>query len=55
MKEPLFKQEFLTCQTALRKMNVAFVEIKNDLEIYTFEAYCALELDTCAWNTFRTH
>jgi len=23
--------------------------------LYLFEAYCAIELDTCKWNTFRTH
>jgi len=37
----------------------AFVEIANPLELYLFEAYCAMELstgsDTGAWNTFLTH
>jgi hypothetical protein len=31
------------------------VAIENDLEIYLFEAFSAMELDTWEWNTFRTH
>jgi hypothetical protein len=34
---------------------VAFIAIENDLEIYLFEAFCAMELDAWEWNTFRTH
>ena len=39
----------------LRSLNVAFIEIGNPLELYLFEAYCAMELDTSEWNTFETH
>ena len=39
----------------LKTMNTAFVEIDNALEMHVFEAYCAMELDTCVWNTFATH
>jgi hypothetical protein len=35
------------------------VKIDNPLELYLFEPYCALELDTRfeagGWNTFETH
>ena len=55
MANPAFKSVFDSCQSFLKATRVAFVKIQNDLEIYTFEAYCALELNTCEWNTFRTH
>jgi predicted GIY-YIG superfamily endonuclease len=47
----LFRQE----QERIRGMDVATIEVPNDLELYLFEAYCALELRTVAHNTFRTH
>ena len=55
MKEPAFRQAFDNAQHLLRRSYVAFIEISNPLELYLFEAYCAVELDTCKWNTFRTH
>jgi len=55
MQHPVVKAEFDAAQTRLRAMRVAFIEIQNDLEIYLFEAYCAMELETSVWNTFRTH
>src|SRR5579859_4632652 len=55
MKDPRFRQAFDQAQALLRGSSVAFVEIENSLELYLFEAYCAMELDTCEWNTFRTH
>ncbi len=55
MQHPEVKAEFDAAQTRLRAMHVAFIKIQNDLEIYLFEAYCAMELDTSVWNTFRTH
>ena len=39
----------------MRGCAVAFVEIPNPLELYLFEAYCAIALDTSEWNTIRTH
>ena len=55
MKHPIVKTAFDAAQARLRAASVAFIEIRNDLEIYLFEAYCAMELDTAEWNTFRTH
>ena len=50
-----FRTAFEQAQEYLRRLSVAFVEIQNPLELYLFEAYCAMELDTSIWNTFATH
>lgn len=55
MKDAVFRTAFDQARSLLKGCTVAFVEIENALELYLFEAYCALELDTCEWNTFRTH
>jgi hypothetical protein len=55
MQDPAFRKVFDGCQAHLRGLRVAFIAIENDLEIYLFEAFCAMELDTWEWNTFRTH
>jgi len=55
MKDPEFRQAFDETKRLLAKCSVAFIEIPNPIELYLFEAYCAMELDTCEWNTFRTH
>jgi hypothetical protein len=55
MKDQTFRNAFDEAKTLLRSCGVAFVEISNPLELYLFEAYCAMELDTYQWNTFRTH
>jgi hypothetical protein len=55
MKDPTFRAAFDEAQTLLRGCTVAFIEIPNPLELYLFEAYCAMALDTSEWNTFRTH
>jgi predicted GIY-YIG superfamily endonuclease len=55
MKDRAFYRVFSEAQELLRASKVAFIEIRNPLELYLFEAYCAMELDTCEWNTFRTH
>lgn len=55
MKHPEFHGHFETCRNKLNTFDVAVIEIRNDLEMYLFEAYCAMEFNTCAWNTFRTH
>ena len=55
MKDTAFRMAFAKARALLRDCRVAFIEIENPLDLYLFEAYCAMELDTCEWNTFRTH
>jgi hypothetical protein len=55
MQDAAFQVVFEECQAYLRTLQVSFIPIENDLVIYLFEAYCAIELDTADWNTFRTH
>jgi hypothetical protein len=55
MQDSAFRKVFAEGQAHLRELRVAFIPIENDLEIYLFEAFCAMELDTWEWNTFRTH
>ncbi len=55
MNDANFKAEFEKAQQYLRGLSVAFIEIDNSLELYVFEAYAAMALDTGEWNTFRTH
>ena len=50
-----FHVGFAKAQHYIRELNVAFIEIPNPLELYLFEAFCAMELDTNEWNTFKTH
>ena len=55
MKDEQFRAVFFSAQERLRQMRVAFIEITNDLELYLFEVFAAMRLDTDTWNTFRTH
>jgi hypothetical protein len=55
MADADFLVRFNLAKLRLQKCDFAFVEITNDLVLYLFEAYCAMELDTSEWNTFRTH
>jgi hypothetical protein len=55
MKDATFRKAFDEARALLKDCSVAFIEIVNPLELYLFEAYCAMELDTREWNTFRTH
>jgi hypothetical protein len=55
MEDAVFQDEFMKAQQYLRGLSVAFIEIDNPLELYIFEAYAAMELETSDWNTFRTH
>jgi len=50
-----FQVGFAEAQQYIRELNVAFIEISNPLELYLFEAFSAMELDTSEWNTFKTH
>ncbi|WP_445178773.1 hypothetical protein [Pseudomonas sp. McL0111] len=55
MDDPLFGTSFAEAQTYLRSLQVAAIDIQNALELYVFEPYCALALDTHQWNSFETH
>ncbi len=55
MRDGAFRKAFDEEQSLLRSCSVAFTEIPSSLELYLFEVYCAMELDTRDWNTFRTH
>lgn len=55
IKDEQFKAVFFSAQERLRQMRIATVEIDNDLELYLFEVFASMNLDTDTWNTFRTH
>jgi hypothetical protein len=55
MAQPTFRMAFESQREFLRSLDIAFIEIDCPVELYAFELYCSLELDTGQWNTFRTH
>jgi hypothetical protein len=55
MRDMGFKTAFDDAQAYLRSLTCATIAIENPLELYLFEAFCAMELDTAQWNTFVTH
>jgi hypothetical protein len=55
MKLPEFGVSFKNAQRYLRSLNVAFIPIVNPLELYVYEPYCAMQLNTHQWNVFETH
>jgi hypothetical protein len=55
MADAAFRLEFDLAREMLQNCSVSFIRIGNPLELYLFEAYCAMELNTCEWNTFKTH
>lgn len=55
MLDSEFRDRFDLARHYLSGLDVAFMPIANPLELYLFEAYCAMELDTSEWNTFKTH
>jgi len=55
MADRSFLRAFKRKQAELRRGHVAAIRIENALERYVFEAYAAMKLNTCRWNTFETH
>lgn len=55
MRDPLFGTSFSEALAYIKTLHVAYIEVKNPLELYVFEPYCAIELDTHQWNSFATH
>jgi len=50
-----FQQVFRDAQSDLKTLSCSFISIPNALELYLFEAFAAMELNTAEWNTFVTH
>lgn len=55
MADRVFQGLFNEEKAHVATMKVAYVEIQNPLELYVFEVFCAMALDTSRWNSFRTH
>ena len=55
MQDDAFGATFAEAQEYLQGLKVAYIRIANPLELYVFEPYCAIELDTHQWNSFETH
>jgi hypothetical protein len=55
MLNKTFRGEFENARGRLRRMRVAAIRIDCPVELYAFELYCSMKLDTAKWNTFRTH
>ena len=49
-----FDSVFESAKHRLLDCEVAWVGIPNPLEMYIFEPYCAMKLDTCEYNFFDT-
>lgn len=55
MRNRDFLGRFHEARSRMLNFKFAYLEINNDFELYVFEAYAALKLDTGLYNTFRTH
>jgi hypothetical protein len=56
MNDASFMEAFVKAKEHLKSLQVAFVEIEDDLALYVFEVYASMELQTTGkWNSFRTH
>ena len=55
MHNDAFKDSFMRSKDYIRTLAVAYIEITNPVELYLFELYCTMELNTDQWNTFKTH
>jgi len=55
MENEDFIRFFHDARKRLSSMKIAFIEITSDVELYLFEVYCSMELDTAQWNSFKTH
>jgi predicted GIY-YIG superfamily endonuclease len=50
-----FQTAFNKKKEYISTLSVSFIKIKDDIELYLFEVYCSMKLDTSKWNTFKTH
>lgn len=49
-----FKSKVTPSKEFLLKQRIAVLPVKNDIELYLFEVYCAMQLQ-CSLNKFETH
>ena len=50
-----FGRRFTQKRRQMRNWRVAWIQIENPVELHLFEVFCAMQLNTYKWNTFRTH
>jgi predicted GIY-YIG superfamily endonuclease len=55
MQDKRFLSRFSRKKQQMKQWRVAWVAIENPVELHLFEVYCAMELKTSKWNTFKTH
>jgi hypothetical protein len=55
MKSESFRRSFARERNRLARATVAFVEVRNPLELYLLEVYAAMMLRTGRWSSFDTH
>ena len=54
-EDPDYTEAFERAKSKLSEGSVALIEINDPVELYLFEVYAAMELDTSEWNSFATH
>jgi hypothetical protein len=50
-----FKNYAGNAKAFLQRKNVAFIKVDDDFELYLFEIFCAMELQTLMMNKFYSH
>lgn len=50
-----YKEHVAPAKHYLLQQKIAFMKIEDDIELYLFEIYCAMELQTLMYNSFSTH
>lgn len=55
MKDPDFKRHFKEAKKKISTWTVSIIDIKNPVELYLFELFASLKLNTYEFNTFETH
>ena len=55
MQDIVFMNTFKKAQERIKSFKAAFIEIDDPIELYLFEVYVSMVLDTGFYNTFHTH
>ena len=53
MANPVFKAKFDEAQRYTRELHVVFIPIEDPVELYFYEVFAVMELNTDEWNTFK--